>query len=55
LDLDAAQSDLVNKKIQFIQELMADHQDKNITPPVPPVNVPADRKRPQPGSESPAK
>jgi len=55
LDLDAAQSDLVNKKIQFIKELMADHQDKNITRPGAPVNVPADRKRPQLDAEPPAK
>jgi hypothetical protein len=55
LELDAAQSDLVNKKIQFIKELMANLQDKNIQPPEAPVNVPDDLQRPRPGAESPAK
>jgi len=55
LELDAAQSDLVNKKIQFIKELMADLQDKNIQQPEAPVNVPNDPQRPRPGAESPAK
>lgn len=55
LELDAAQSDLVNMKIQSIKELIAALQDKNIEQPDAPGNVPADQQRPQPNSESPAK
>ena len=55
LELDAAQSDLVNMEIQSIKELMAALQDKNIEQPEAPVNVPADQQRPQPSLESPAK
>jgi hypothetical protein len=55
LEIDAAQSDLVNMKIQSIKELMAALQDKNIKQPETPVNVPADQQRPQPNPESPAK
>lgn len=51
LDLDAAQSDLVNKKIQSIKELMAALPDKNTKQPEVPINVAPDRQRPQPRSE----
>jgi len=55
LELNAAQSDLVNMKIQSIKELMATLQEKNIEQPGATVNVPADQQPPQPDSESPAK
>jgi hypothetical protein len=55
LDLDAAQSDLVNKKIQSIMELMAARQEKITERPQAPVNVPTDPQHPRPESDSPAK
>ena len=55
LELDAAQSDLVNMKIQSIKDLMAALQDKNIREPDAPVNIPADPLRPQFDAEPPAK
>jgi len=55
LELDAAQTDLVNKKIQSIKELMAALRGKNIEKPKEPVNVPADQHRPQPNTETPTK
>jgi hypothetical protein len=55
LELDAAQSDLVNMKIQSIKELMAALQKKKIEQSDRPVNVPAEQQPPQPNAESPAK
>lgn len=55
LELTEAQSDLVNMKIQSIKDLMAALREKKSEQPDRPVNVPADRRSPQPGAESPAK